>query len=164
MEDEHSYCRFDAVTTCHFVIVDINLPGDTNIGINIALQGQPLREAICTKSPLCQRALELIEQQASAYGAKRVTAVWIKIGAFSCVETSALSFCFDLVCRGTIAEGCKLHLEEQEAECWCEHCQQYVTLLTHRVRRCPQCHSDTLRIVADDGLQIRRIEIDETED
>ncbi|VEA18544.1 hydrogenase nickel incorporation protein [Salmonella enterica subsp. enterica] len=27
---------------------------------------------------LCQRALELIEQQASAYGAKRVTAVWIK--------------------------------------------------------------------------------------
>lgn len=32
---------------------------------------------------LCQRALELIEQQASAYGAKRVTAVWIKIGAFS---------------------------------------------------------------------------------
>ncbi|MDI5434819.1 hydrogenase maturation nickel metallochaperone HypA, partial [Salmonella enterica subsp. enterica serovar Kentucky] len=27
-----------------------------------------------------------------------------------------------------------------------------------------QCHSDTLRIVADDGLQIRRIEIDETED
>lgn len=47
---------------------------------------------------LCQRALELIEQQASAYGAKRVTAVWIKIGAFSCVETSALSFCFDLVC------------------------------------------------------------------
>ncbi|SQJ38461.1 hydrogenase nickel incorporation protein [Salmonella enterica] len=55
---------------------------------------------------LCQRALELIEQQASAYGAKRVTAVWIKIGAFSCVETSALSFCFDLVCRDTIAEGC----------------------------------------------------------
>ncbi|ECE5741556.1 hypothetical protein DK749_01960 [Salmonella enterica subsp. salamae] len=49
--DERNYCRFDAVTTCHFVIVDIDLPEDTNIGINIALQGQPLREAICTKSP-----------------------------------------------------------------------------------------------------------------
>ncbi|SUG46180.1 hydrogenase nickel incorporation protein [Salmonella enterica subsp. arizonae] len=32
---------------------------------------------------LCQRALELIEQQASAYGAKHVTAIWLKIGAFS---------------------------------------------------------------------------------
>ena len=78
--------------------------------------------------PLCQRALELIEQQAAKHGAKRVTGVWLKIGAFSCVETSSLAFCFDLVCRGSVAEGCKLHLEEQEAECWCETCQQYVTL------------------------------------
>ena len=81
---------------------------------------------------LCQRALELIEQQAAKHGAKRVTGVWLK-----------------------------LHLEEQEAECWCETCQQYVTLLTQRVRRCPQCHGDMLQIVADDGLQIRRIEIDQ---
>ena len=88
---------------------------------------------------LCQRALELIEQQAAKHGAKRVTGV----------------------CRGSVAEGCKLHLEEQEAECWCETCQQYVTLLTQRVRRCPQCHGDMLQIVADDGLQIRRIEIDQ---
>ena len=91
---------------------------------------------------LCQRALELIEQQAAKHGAKRVTGVWLKIGAFSCVETSSLAFCFDLVCRGSVAEGCKLHLEEQEAECWCETCQQYVTLLTQRVRRCPQCHGE----------------------
>lgn len=112
---------------------------------------------------LCQRALELIEQQAAKHGAKRVTGVWLKIGAFSCVETSSLAFCFDLVCRGSVAEGCKLHLEEQEAECWCETCQQYVTLLTQRVRRCPQCHGNMLRIVADDGLQIRRIEIDQSE-
>lgn len=70
---------------------------------------------------LCQRALELIEQQAAKHGAKRVTGVWLKIGAFSCVETSSLAFCFDLVCRGSVAEGCKLHLEEQEAECWCEN-------------------------------------------
>jgi hydrogenase nickel insertion protein HypA len=51
---------------------------------------------------LCQRALELIEQQATQHGAQRVTGVWLKIGAFSCVETSALSFCFDLVCRGPL--------------------------------------------------------------
>ncbi len=110
---------------------------------------------------LCQRTLELIEQQAAAHGARRVTGVWLKIGAFSCVESSALSFCFDLVCRGTVAEGCTLHLDEQQAECWCGHCQQYVTLLSQRVRRCPLCHSDGLQIVADDGLQIQRLEIEQ---
>jgi len=110
---------------------------------------------------LCQRALEIVEQQAMQNGAKRVTGVWIKVGAFSCVETSAMTFCFDLVCRGTLAEGCELHVEEQEAECWCEACQQYVQLVSVHVRRCPQCNSDNLRIVADDGLQIQRIEIDQ---
>lgn len=110
---------------------------------------------------LCQRALELIEQQAATHGARRVTGVWLKIGAFSCVESSALRFCFDLVCRGTLAEGCTLHLDEQQAECWCGYCQQYVTLLSQRVRRCPLCNSDTLQIVADDGLQIQRLEIEQ---
>ena len=57
---------------------------------------------------LCQRALEIIEQQAKQHAARRVTEVWIKVGAFSCVEPAALTFCFDLVCRGTLAEGCTL--------------------------------------------------------
>ena len=92
--------------------------------------------------------------------AKRVTGVWLKVGAFSCVETSALTFCFELVCRGTLAEGCELHIEEQQAECWCEQCQQYVTLLSSKVQRCPQCQSTGLRIVADDGMQIQRLEIE----
>lgn len=56
---------------------------------------------------LSQRALEIIEQQAQQAGARRVTGVWLKVGAFSCVEASALTFCFELVCRGTLAEGCE---------------------------------------------------------
>ncbi|WP_434639120.1 hydrogenase maturation nickel metallochaperone HypA [Klebsiella sp. I138] len=108
---------------------------------------------------LSQRALEIIEQQAQQAGARRVTGVWLKVGAFSCVEASALTFCFELVCRGTLAEGCELHIAEQQAECWCESCQQYVHLISQHVRRCPQCQSDTLQIVADDGLQIQRIEV-----
>ena len=109
---------------------------------------------------LCQRAVELIEQQARANNAKRVTGVWLQVGAFSCVETSALTFCFELVCRGTLAEGCELHIEEQQAESKWAECQQYVTLLSSKVQRCPQCQSSELRIVADDGMQIQRFEIE----
>lgn len=57
------------------------------------------------RNHLSQRALEIIEQQAQQAGARRVTGVWLKVGAFSCVEASALTFCFELVCRGTLAEG-----------------------------------------------------------
>ena len=110
---------------------------------------------------LCQRALEIIEQLAAQNGARRVTGVWLKVGAFSCVEPAALTFCFELVCRGTVAEGAALHIEEERAECWCPACREYVHLLSQHVRRCPQCGSGELRIVADDGMQIRRIEISE---
>jgi hydrogenase nickel incorporation protein HypA/HybF len=130
-------------------------------GMLVALRGYRVETGHAMHEiTLCQRALELIEQQARQHGARRVTGVWLKIGAFSCVERSALAFCFELVCRDTLAEGCELNIEQQEAECWCHHCQRYVTLLSARVRRCPDCLSDTLRIAADDGLQIKRLEIE----
>ncbi|ASN86547.1 hydrogenase maturation nickel metallochaperone HypA [Pectobacterium versatile] len=110
---------------------------------------------------LCQRTIEIIEQHAHQHSAKKVTAVWLEVGAFSCVETSSLDFCFGMVCRGTLAEGCQLHLHQQEAECWCNDCQQHVTLLTMQVQRCPQCQGDNLRIVADDGIQLKRMEIEQ---
>lgn len=110
---------------------------------------------------LCQRAVELIDSHARQHGARRITAVWLEVGAFSCVETSAMQFCFELACRGTLAEGCALHLHQQEAECWCHDCQQYIRLLTQRVRLCPHCGGHQLRIVADDGVQIKRLEIDQ---
>ncbi len=112
------------------------------------------------RNHLSQRALEIIEQQAQQAGARRVTGVWLKVGAFSCVEASALTFCFELVCRGTLAEGCELHIAEQQAECWCDRCQQYVHLVSQHVRRCPHCNNDQLQIVADDGLQIQRLELE----
>ncbi|VDR25182.1 hydrogenase nickel incorporation protein [Raoultella terrigena] len=92
----------------------------------------------CTKSLLASGRWKIIEQQAQQAGARRVSGVWLKVGAFSCVEASALTFCFELVCRGTLAEGCELHIAEQQAECWCESCQQYVQLISQHVRRCPQ--------------------------
>ena len=59
-----------------------------------------------------------------------------------------------------VAEGCELHIAEQQAECWCDRCQQYVHLVSQHVRRCPHCNNDQLQIVADDGLQIQRLELE----
>lgn len=111
---------------------------------------------------LCQRAIELIEAQARQHSVTRVTGVWLEVGAFSCVEQSALEFCFELVARETVAEGCELHIHQQEAECWCHDCWQHVQLLSSLVRRCPICAGSNLRVVADDGVQIKRLEVEET--
>lgn len=59
---------------------------------------------------LCQSAVEIIQRQAEQHDVKRVTAVWLEIGALSCVEESAVRFSFEIVCRGTVAQGCDLHI------------------------------------------------------
>ena len=78
---------------------------------------------------LCQNAVEIMQQFALRHHARRITSVWLEVGAFSCVEPEALRFCFDLACRQTLAEGCDLHLDTPAAVSWCHDCQRDITLL-----------------------------------
>lgn len=109
---------------------------------------------------LCQHAIEIMQEQAKSNNAKRITAVWFEIGAFSCVEPESLRFCFDMVSKDTMAEGCDLHLIEQEMQSYCNDCKEDVQLLVPQVLVCPKCSGRNLRVNADDGMQIKRLEIE----
>ncbi len=109
---------------------------------------------------LCQNAVEIMQQFALRHHARRITSVWLEVGAFSCVEPEALRFCCDLACRQTLAEGCDLHLDTPAAVSWCHDCQRDITLLMAGVLLCPDCGGRRLRVIADDGMKIKRIEIE----
>ncbi len=64
---------------------------------------------------LCQSAVEIIQRQAEQHDVKRVTAVWLEL-ALSCVEESAVRFSFEIVCHGTVAQGCDLHIVYKPAQ------------------------------------------------
>jgi hydrogenase nickel incorporation protein HypA/HybF len=108
---------------------------------------------------LAQNTLEILEQQARQNGARRVTGVWLSIGAFSCVEAESLRFCFDMVCRNTVAQGCQLHLEQQPAQAWCLDCRQQVVLPSAPILICPICGGQQLQTDAHDHIQIKRLEV-----
>jgi len=109
---------------------------------------------------LCQNAVEIMEQFARKNNARKITAVWMEIGAFSCVEPEAVQFCLELAWRETLAQGCQLHLDTPAAESWCRTCQQDIALLSPNVLICPQCGGRDLRVIAGDGMKIKRIEIE----
>ena len=44
---------------------------------------------------LCQNIMEIIDQQQKKHEIHEVTDIWLEIGALSCVEQSAVEFCFD---------------------------------------------------------------------
>ncbi len=108
---------------------------------------------------MCCSAMELIEQQARQHGAQKVTDVWLEMGALSCIEESALRFCFESVCRQTIAQGCQLHIVVRPARAWCWECSQVVEVERHGAG-CPQCGSYRLRIDQGDTLQLKQLSIE----
>ncbi|MTH46682.1 hydrogenase maturation nickel metallochaperone HypA [Intestinirhabdus alba] len=108
---------------------------------------------------LCQSAVEIVLQQAEQHGVTRVTGVWLEIGALSCVEESAVRFSFDIVCRGTIAEGSTLHIGYRPAQAWCWDCGEAVEIERHDAP-CPRCQGVSLRVDAGDSLKVKSIEVE----
>lgn len=108
---------------------------------------------------LCESAMQVIEQQSAQNGVRRVTAVWLEVGALACVEISALTFCFDAVSRNTLAEGCKLHVRVKPAQAWCWDCCQTV-VINQRGEACPHCQGYRLRVDDGETLRIQEIEVE----
>ena len=104
---------------------------------------------------LCQSAVEIIQRQAEQH----VTAVWLEIGALSCVEESAVRFSFEIVCHGTVAQGCDLHIVYKPAQAWCWDCSQVVEIHQHDAQ-CPICHGERLRVDTGDSLIVKSIEVE----
>lgn len=86
--------------TCHFDSLDTrrdSLPprlscAGTVIALPATFANAKRTGGVMHELTLCQRAVEIIEQQAQQRGARKVTGVWLEIGAFSCVERTRWSF------------------------------------------------------------------------
>ena len=108
---------------------------------------------------LAQNIMDIVEEQCRQHNAKKVTALWLELGALSCVEQSALEFCFEMVTKGTAAENCTLHFIPIPATAYCWHCQKMVEVqINHNA--CPECGSIHLQHQSGDELRIKEIEVE----
>ncbi|CAG9430663.1 MULTISPECIES: hydrogenase maturation nickel metallochaperone HypA [Providencia] len=108
---------------------------------------------------LCQSAFEIIEQHAKRNHARRVTGVWLELSAVSCVEESAVHFCFDIICRNTLAQGAELHIVISPAQAQCRDCQHQVQI-TQFGEGCPHCGSQNLIVDSASAMQVKQIEVE----
>jgi hydrogenase nickel incorporation protein HypA/HybF len=108
---------------------------------------------------LCEGILQVLEEQARAKDYRRVKTVWLEIGALAGVEPSAMHFSFDVVCRGTLAEGSRLEIVELPATAWCLECARTVEV-AERFAACPTCGGYQLQMTGGDEMRIRELEVD----
>lgn len=107
---------------------------------------------------LCQSAVEIIQRQAEQHDVKRVTAVWLEIGALSCVEESAVRFSFEIVCHGTVAQGCD-YISSINPPGLGAGIAAVVEIHQHDAQ-CPLCHGERLRVDTGDSLIVKSIEVE----
>jgi hydrogenase nickel incorporation protein HypA/HybF len=107
---------------------------------------------------ICESLLGVIEEQAREQDFIRVTCVRLEIGPFSGVELEALRFGFNVVARGTLAEGARLDIIETEGTAWCFDCNEGVTV-ANRVDGCPRCGGFHLQVTGGKELRIKDLEV-----
>ncbi|MDX1779688.1 MAG: hydrogenase maturation nickel metallochaperone HypA [Thalassovita sp.] len=107
---------------------------------------------------LCEGIREVIEDQARQQPIRAVKVVRLEIGRFSCVEKQALEFAFDVVMRGSVAEGARLIMLDVAGRAMCYDCMKEVEI-DDRFAPCSDCGGTTLMPVAGSEMRIKDLEV-----
>lgn len=108
---------------------------------------------------LAEGVVQVLEQSARAEGFNRVRKVWLEIGRLSQVEVESMRFCFEAVCRGSIAEGAELEIIEIEGRGWCHGCEKQFDYHA-RYDPCPHCQGYQVQMVGGDEMRIKELEVE----
>lgn len=106
---------------------------------------------------LCEGIREVIEDQARVHDFTKVTRVRVEIGQFSCVEKTALAFAFDVVMRGSVAEGAALEMLDVPGKAMCLDCVEEVEI-ADRLAPCPRCGGGKLMPTGGDEMRLKDLE------
>ncbi len=108
---------------------------------------------------LTESIVDIVSEEARKQGFGRVRVVRLKVGALAHVEPEALRFCFDVVSRGTVADGATLDIIRARGEGWCLDCGKTVPL-DERFGACPECGRRHVQMTSGDELRIEELEVD----
>ena len=100
----------------------------------------------------------IVEDSARHHGFARVTVLRLEIGRFAGVEKPALDFAFDVVMRGSPAEGARLEMIDLPGRALCYDCAETVEI-DHRLAPCPRCGGGRLIPQGGDEMRIRDMEV-----
>jgi hydrogenase nickel incorporation protein HypA/HybF len=110
---------------------------------------------------IVQGIIESVAESAEAARARKINAVYLRVGALAGVVKDALLFGYDLATQDTMLEGSKLIVEELPVVIFCGTCSKNVELPGVQSFRCPICNTLGGDVRQGRELEIRAIEIEE---
>lgn len=111
---------------------------------------------------IVQSIMDIIEQHASMYNAKRVVQVSLEFGALTAVMPSAITFAFEVLSKGGIAEGARVDIKIIPMKLRCMSCGNELVTEVYELA-CPVCSSGVLNIIEGrDEMRIVSLEIEDS--
>ncbi len=107
---------------------------------------------------IMEAAVQTALATAQESGASRILELRLRVGTLSGVVPEALRFAFDVVCRGTLAEGATLVVDTVPATGWCPDCQAEYAC-DHYFSECPRCQNFNGQLRHGRELEISSVEI-----
>jgi hydrogenase nickel incorporation protein HypA/HybF len=105
-----------------------------------------------------QSTLAIALERAADEGAHRIHRLTMRIGPLSGVVPEALEFAFDVLTRGTIAEGATLTVERVPIVCYCRTCRREFRP-NDLFCECPRCHTPGGEVHQGRELELASLEV-----
>lgn len=109
--------------------------------------------------PVTENILEISLRHARQAGAARITNIYLVIGSLASIIDDSVQFYWDILSKGTLAEGAKLHFRRIPAELLCLQCGQRFQPSEDDFS-CPNCRSVQVKIAAGEEFYLEAIDID----
>ena len=106
---------------------------------------------------IAQSLLEIVVEEASRNGLVQIHAIKLQVGEFAAVVPDALTFCFGMVSRDTVASGAALQIETVPIVARCGACGVLFEV-ENQIFLCPECGEPVFEIVSGRELSVVGIE------
>lgn len=96
--------------------------------------------------------------EAKKDGASAITKIELDVGKLSGVMVDSLQFCYESACKGTLAEGSTLDINELPAEARCKQCDHTFEIDAF-MALCPECEGYKIEILQGRELKLRAVSV-----
>ena len=108
---------------------------------------------------VASEVLEIALSEADRRAAKKVTSIRLRVGVLRAIEPENLSFLFEHLARGTLADGADLSIQEDPVRIECDSCG--VSEVRSLVWECPRCRGARISLTGGDSLEVLSLDIDD---
>ncbi len=109
---------------------------------------------------IAMNIVDIACKEAEKDGANSISNIELDVGKLSGVMIDSLNFCYESVCKGTLAEDSTLLINEIPAQANCKKCD-YTFEIDSFMALCPQCDSYEVDILQGRELKLRAISVNE---